>query len=133
MRAPRQLLALGLAAAALAASGCASSGALREGAGDAAASTGSFLVGAAAGTGRFVASATASGVRSVGRATASGVRAARDWEFERVKPWERDILARPQMAFDPDPLTAARRSHVYFAKEASLDAGEAGGGGCGCN
>jgi hypothetical protein len=56
-----------------------------------------------------------------------------DWSPERVKPWERDILARREMAFDPDPLTSTRRSHVYFSKEAALSAGEAGGGGCGCN
>ena len=50
-----------------------------------------------------------------------------------VKPWERDALARPEMAWDPDPLEAMRRSHVYFSKEASLGGGSAGGGGCGCN
>lgn len=50
-----------------------------------------------------------------------------------VKPWERDQLSRPEMAWDPDPLEAAHRSHVFHSKEASLPAGEAGGGGCGCN
>ena len=50
-----------------------------------------------------------------------------------VKPWERDVLAREEMAFDPDPLEAARRHHVYFSKEASMPGGSAGGGGCGCN
>ena len=50
-----------------------------------------------------------------------------------VKPWERDVLARDAMAFDPDPLEAALRNHVYFSKEASLPGGSAGGGGCGCN
>jgi len=50
-----------------------------------------------------------------------------------IKPWERDVLAREEMAFDPDPLEAARRNHVYFSKEASLPGGSAGGGGCGCN
>ena len=50
-----------------------------------------------------------------------------------VKPWEREIHARPDMAWDPDPLEASRRSHVYFSKEASLPGGSAGGGGCGCN
>ncbi len=51
----------------------------------------------------------------------------------QVKPWERDILARPDMAWDPDPAEATRRGHVYFSKEASLIGGGAGGGGCGCN
>jgi len=50
-----------------------------------------------------------------------------------VRPWEREILARPEMAWDPDPLEAAQRSHVFFSKEASLPGGGAGGGGCGCN
>lgn len=50
-----------------------------------------------------------------------------------VKPWERDLLARDDMSWDPDPLEASLRSHVYFSKEASLPGGTAGGGGCGCN
>ena len=50
-----------------------------------------------------------------------------------VKPWERDVLARRDMAWDPDPLEAQRKSHVYFSKEAALGGGGAGGGGCGCN
>ena len=51
----------------------------------------------------------------------------------RVKPWERAVLARRDMAWDPDELEAARRSHTFFSKEASLPGGSAGGGGCGCN
>lgn len=50
-----------------------------------------------------------------------------------VKPWERGTLARQDMAWDPDPLEAARRGHVYFSKEAAMDGAGAGGGGCGCN
>jgi len=50
-----------------------------------------------------------------------------------VKPWEREILARDDMAWDPDVLEAQRQAHVYFSKEASLAGGGAGGGGCGCN
>ena len=45
-----------------------------------------------------------------------------------VKPWERDQLAREDMAWTPDPVEAAFRSHVYFSKEASLPGGGAGGG-----
>jgi hypothetical protein len=37
------------------------------------------------------------------------------------------------MAWDPDPLEAAHRGHVFYSKEASLPGGGAGGGGCGCN
>ena len=50
-----------------------------------------------------------------------------------VKPWERQLLARPDMAWEVDDMTATQRSHVYFSKEASLPGGSAGGGGCGCN
>jgi hypothetical protein len=51
----------------------------------------------------------------------------------QVKPWERETLARRDMAWDPDPLAAQLRSHIHWSKEASLPGGEAGGGGCGCN
>ena len=51
----------------------------------------------------------------------------------RVKPWERSVLARHDMAWDPDELEAARRNHTFFSKEASMPGGSAGGGGCGCN
>ena len=50
-----------------------------------------------------------------------------------VQAWERDVLARSDMAFDPDELEAAIRNHVHFSKEAALKGGSAGGGGCGCN
>jgi hypothetical protein len=50
-----------------------------------------------------------------------------------VKPWERDLLARPDMAFEPDTLEARRSAHVHYSKEAALPGGGAGGGGCGCN
>ena len=51
----------------------------------------------------------------------------------RVKPWERDLLARRDMGWEPDALEAKRESHVYFSKEASMPGGSGGGGGCGCN
>jgi hypothetical protein len=50
-----------------------------------------------------------------------------------VRAWERETLARPEMAWDPDPLDATLASHIQFSKEASLRGGSAGGGGCGCN
>jgi hypothetical protein len=50
-----------------------------------------------------------------------------------VKPWERDVLARPDMSWEPDALEARRSSHIHYSKEASLPGGGAGGGGCGCN
>jgi hypothetical protein len=51
----------------------------------------------------------------------------------RVKPWERDALARREMSWNPDPLYNAMQGHVRFSKEASLPATTSGGGGCGCN
>ena len=50
-----------------------------------------------------------------------------------VKPWERDLLARPDMAWQPDSLEAKLDAHVHFSKEAALPGGGVGGGGCGCN
>lgn len=50
-----------------------------------------------------------------------------------VKPWERDLLARPDMAWDPDPLETQREEHVYFSKEAAMSGRGGSGGGCGCN
>jgi hypothetical protein len=51
----------------------------------------------------------------------------------RVKPWEREALARPDMAWEPDPMRSALDNHIRFSKEGSLPAGGGGGGGCGCN
>ncbi len=51
----------------------------------------------------------------------------------KVSPWERDLLARRDMAWEPDSLEARREAHVYFSKEASMPGGSGGGGGCGCN
>lgn len=50
-----------------------------------------------------------------------------------VKPWQRDVLARPEMALNPHPLDAAADDHIYFSKEAASGGRTFGGGGCGCN
>ena len=50
-----------------------------------------------------------------------------------VKPWERDILARPTMQLDANPLDLAFDEHVYFSKEAASGGRGFAGGGCGCN
>lgn len=50
-----------------------------------------------------------------------------------VKPWERDILARDDMALDSAPMDSAFDDHIYFSKEASSGGQGFGGGGCGCN
>lgn len=50
-----------------------------------------------------------------------------------VKPWQREHLARPEMAWDPDAGLSGYRDHLYFSKEGSSGAAGAGSGGCGCN
>jgi hypothetical protein len=50
-----------------------------------------------------------------------------------AKPWEREQLGRPEMAFTPDAHESAFEGHVFFSKEGSTLGGDAGGGGCGCN
>jgi hypothetical protein len=50
-----------------------------------------------------------------------------------VQPWDRDVLARPDMQIVSDPLEAAVDDHIYFSKEASSGGQGFGGGGCGCN
>jgi hypothetical protein len=50
-----------------------------------------------------------------------------------VKPWQREILARPEMALNAEPVDAAIDDHIYFSKEAASGGRSFGGGGCGCN
>jgi hypothetical protein len=50
-----------------------------------------------------------------------------------VQPWDRDVLARPDMQIVSDPIEAAADDHIYFSKEASSGGQGFGGGGCGCN
>lgn len=50
-----------------------------------------------------------------------------------VRPWERERLAHPAMADDPDPEASAFDGHVAGARDAALDPAASGGGGCGCN
>lgn len=50
-----------------------------------------------------------------------------------VKAYQRGVLARPDMAWKPNPLDASLKDHMYFAKEASSGGTQAAGGGCGCN
>jgi len=53
--------------------------------------------------------------------------------FERVAPWDRDLLAESKMQLIPDPLESYLDEHIYFSKEASSGGQGVGGGGCGCN
>ena len=50
-----------------------------------------------------------------------------------VKPYERQALADPIMAFDPNPVSASYLDHVYEAREGARGALGSAGGGCGCN
>ena len=50
-----------------------------------------------------------------------------------VEPWERDLLAKKEMALTSSAVDAALDDHIYFSKEASSGGRYFGGGGCGCN
>lgn len=50
-----------------------------------------------------------------------------------VEPWERDLLAKDEMALNASPLDSALDDHIYFSKEGSSGGKSFGGGGCGCN
>lgn len=50
-----------------------------------------------------------------------------------VEPWERDLLAKPEMQLIADPVEAGLDDHIYFSKEASSGGRSFAGGGCGCN
>lgn len=49
------------------------------------------------------------------------------------KPWERDLMAKPEMLLDAAAVDAAIDDHVYFSKEGATGGRGFGGGGCGCN
>lgn len=50
-----------------------------------------------------------------------------------VKPFERDVLAKPEMALDSEALADGIDDHIYFSKEATSGGRSFAGGGCGCN
>jgi uncharacterized protein DUF4266 len=50
-----------------------------------------------------------------------------------VDPWDRDLLAKPEMALNSSPLDQSIDDHIYFSKEASSGGRSFAGGGCGCN
>jgi len=50
-----------------------------------------------------------------------------------VKPYEREHLADPIMAIDPDPVSSAYMDHVFEVREGASGATGGGGGGCGCS
>lgn len=50
-----------------------------------------------------------------------------------VKPYERQNLATPAMAWSRDGLSDGYMHHVYQARESARGAEGGSGGGCGCN
>lgn len=50
-----------------------------------------------------------------------------------VKPYERELLADPIMAWERDPVSNSYMRHVYEAREGARGAMGGAGGGCGCN
>jgi hypothetical protein len=50
-----------------------------------------------------------------------------------VKPYERENIADPIMAFTRDPISQSYIDHVYESREASRGGMGSAGGGCGCN
>ena len=53
--------------------------------------------------------------------------------FAPPQAWEKGQLAKPDMQFDPEPLHAKAKQHIYQSKEAAGGGYGVGGGGCGCN
>ena len=51
----------------------------------------------------------------------------------RVQPWEKGVLAKPEMTFEADRLDSLFNEHTYSSKEAASGGAGVGGGGCGCN
>ena len=62
-------------------------------------------------------------------AAASGCSRVEPW----VKPYERENLADPIMAWDRDPVSTSYMRHVYDSREGARGANGGAGGGCGCN
>jgi hypothetical protein len=50
-----------------------------------------------------------------------------------VKPYERERLADPIMAFDRNPVSSQYMDHLFEVRSASRGGNGAAGGGCGCN
>ena len=52
---------------------------------------------------------------------------------ETVQPWERGILSKDEMKWQPNVMESRLRNQVYASKEASSGGTGAAGGGCGWN
>jgi hypothetical protein len=49
-----------------------------------------------------------------------------------VQPYEREHLADPIMAIDPNPVSSSYMDHVFEVREGAKGATGGAGGGCGC-
>jgi hypothetical protein len=50
-----------------------------------------------------------------------------------IRADQRETLAKPVMALDPEPGADRLRAHVLITREGSVGGFGGGGGGCGCN
>jgi len=53
--------------------------------------------------------------------------------FQPPKPWEKGLLAKPEMTLGGDALEQRFDQHILNSKEAAAGGSGVGGGGCGCN
>jgi hypothetical protein len=51
----------------------------------------------------------------------------------KVQAWDKQDLAKPEMALDADRLETRYSEHIYFSREGTSGGWSIGGGGCGCN
>lgn len=51
----------------------------------------------------------------------------------KVQAWDKQDLAKPEMALDTDRLEVRYSDHIYFSREGTGGGWSIGGGGCGCN
>jgi len=49
------------------------------------------------------------------------------------QPWEKGLLAKPEMTMGADPMGQRLEQRVYSSKENASGGYGVGGGGCGCN
>ena len=51
-----------------------------------------------------------------------------------VKPWQKEILAKPEMSLEPSSVLVHNfKQEEYASREASQGGYSVGGGGCGCD
>ena len=77
---------------------------------------------------RFAAAMAASAISAMSALMTSGCGL-----IQPVQPWEKGVLAKPEMGFEGDRLESAFAEHIYSSKEAAAGGNGVGGGGCGCN